>query len=174
MAVTILCALVSVTTLGARQTGEYTIKAVYLLNVISLTEWPAHAFNRPDEPIRACVIGRDPFGAAIDETMRGERVAGRPIVVERVRRASDSEHCHVAFFPSGAAADADVVLRGLSTRPILTVGESDIFWRGGGMVRLAVEDRKVRVDANSDAARTAGLTLGSRLMQVARQTIPPR
>lgn len=151
--------------------NEYTVKAVYLLNVINLTEWPEHAFLGPAEPIRTCVVGTDPFGAVLDDTMRGEQVAGRPIVVERVRRPADGGHCHVLFFPAGTS-DVGNALKRTATRPVLTVGETDAFWDGGGMIRLVVEERKIRVDANADTARAAGLTIGARLMQVARRTIP--
>jgi hypothetical protein len=54
---------------------------------------------------------------------------------------------------------------------VLTVGESPDFLTKGGMINFVLESGKVRFDVNVPAASARGLSLGSRLLRVARQTI---
>ena len=94
---------------------------------------------------------------------------GHPLKVDRLRNTDRAAGCHVVFVPAGVAPAG--VLRSLSDTPVLTVGESDAFWRAGGMLRFVVDGQRVRFDANAKAAGAAGLRLSARLLQVARSTV---
>ena len=146
------------------------MKAAYLFNFINFTEWPPSAFEGPASSFHICIVGRDPFGRVIDDAMRGEAVLGHPLAVRRLRLDEPLLGCHVVFVPASVAAPA-VVLRAIGAAPVLTVGESDAFWRAGGMLRFDMQETHVRFDANGKAAEAAGLRLSARLMQVARTTI---
>ena len=67
--------------------GEYQVKAVFLYNFSRFVEWPETAFADPKSPFVVGVFGFDPFGADLDEAVRGESVRGHPLVVRRVRNA---------------------------------------------------------------------------------------
>ena len=152
------------------QTTEYAVKAAYLFNFINFTEWPASAFEGPSDPFQICLVGGDPFGAVIDDAMRGEAVLGHPLAVRRVRVAGPLDGCHLVFIPA-SVANPGAVLRALGNAPVLTVGESEAFWRAGGMLRFDMQETHVRFDANGKAAEDKGLRLSARLMQVARTTL---
>ena len=53
------------------QSPEYQLKAVFLFNFAQFVEWPASAFPKPDTPLGICILGEDPFGSYLDETVRG-------------------------------------------------------------------------------------------------------
>ncbi len=63
---------------------EYEVKAAFLLNFTKFIEWPAGAFASPDSPFTICILGRDPFGRALDQIVAGESVNGRKLAVRRV------------------------------------------------------------------------------------------
>jgi hypothetical protein len=151
------------------QPAEYSVKAAYLFNFINFTEWPPSAFADTAAPLGVCIAGPDPFGATLDEAFRGEAVLQHPLRVQRVAESDSFVACHVLFVPA-SVRDPTSVLKRIKNRPVLTVGESDAFWRAGGMIRLAIDGRTVRFDANARAAEAAGLRLSARLMQVARFT----
>ena len=151
------------------QASEYAVKAAYLFNFINFTEWPAAAFDGPSTPLTVCIVGKDPFGNLLEEVLGGESVQGHPVTVERLPVSGASSRCHVVFIPVSVDAPA-AVLRGIGAAPVLTIGESDAFWRAGGMLRFAIDGDKVRFDANARAAQRVGLRLSARLMQVARST----
>ncbi len=81
----------------AQVTREYDLKAAFLFNFAQFVEWPASAFVSADEPFTIGVLGEDPFGAALDDVIRNERVNGRPLVVRRCRSVDDSKGCQILF-----------------------------------------------------------------------------
>ena len=44
---------------------EYAVKAAYLYNFAKYVEWPSAVFTRPDAPMAICIVGENPFGAAL-------------------------------------------------------------------------------------------------------------
>ncbi len=150
----------------ADETVEYQVKAAFLLNFAKFVEWPAGAFPTADSPIAICVLGKDPFGRALDEVVQGETVNARRLVVQRINQAPAPRMCNVLFV-GGGEKDVPKLLDSLG-RQVLTVGEGDKFLRDGGMIALVIDNRRVRFDVNQMAAVNAGLTLSSRLLSVAR------
>src|SRR5688572_14666662 len=57
---------------------EYQLKAAYLYNFVTFTEWPADI----GDTLTLCIYGPDPFGADIDK-FQGADVNGRTIEVLR-------------------------------------------------------------------------------------------
>ena len=50
---------------------EYRLKAAFLLNFAKFVEWPASEFKNPQSPLSICIVGDDPFGRDLDETVKG-------------------------------------------------------------------------------------------------------
>src|SRR5690349_20901076 len=60
---------------------EYQIKAVFLFNFAQFVKWPSTAFTHANEPFCIGILGDDPFDAFLDETVRGEKIDGHPLVI---------------------------------------------------------------------------------------------
>jgi hypothetical protein len=144
---------------------EYQLKAVFLFNFAQFVEWPASAFSDPATPLVIGVLGQDPFGPALDETVQGETAAGRPLVIRRYRRVDEIDACHVLFISQSESARLDAVLSSLGSRSILTVGDAENYARRGVMIRFMEANKKLRLRINLDAARTAGLVISSKLLR---------
>ncbi len=151
---------------AAEAPGEYDVKATYLLNFAKFVEWPANAFATADSPIAICILGKDPFGRAIDELVQGESANGRKLVVRRMPEFPSPQTCQIVFSEDGGA---ELARMGAAGRAILTVGEGAAFVRNGGMIGFVVENHRVRFDISQSAARAASLHLSSRLLAVARE-----
>ena len=149
---------------------EYQIKAVFLFNFAQFVEWPPKAFPDPQTPVVIGVLGEDPFGAYLDETLRGEKTNGRPLVVQRYRRASEIKVCHVLFISRSEEGRLEQILASLKGRNVLTVADSNDFAARGGMVQFFT-DKKVRMRINLEAAKAANLKISSKLLRVA-ETVP--
>lgn len=145
---------------------EYQLKAVFLYNFTQFTQWPANAFSGTNSPVVIGVLGKDPFGNILDETVRGETMHGRPLVVQRYNHAEDIKECHVLFV-SASEGNLAPVFNGMQNRPVLTVGETDNFVLSGGIIRFAIVDNKIRLRINLDAAKRANLTISSKLLRLA-------
>jgi uncharacterized protein DUF4154 len=167
----VACLLVSLGTAAQlcdaqKPPSQYEVEAAFLLNFTRFVEWPAEAFLTPDSPITICVLGRDPFGPALDETVEGEVVQKRPVAARRVRDVPRSQPCQVLFF-SPEEQDNRFLLRDAGPG-VLTVGENDDFLKDGGMIQFVIADRHVRFDINEKVAEEAKLKLSSQLLKVAR------
>lgn len=143
------------------------VKAVFLFNFAQFVEWPDSAFAGPGSPLVIGIVGEDPFGSYLDETVRGELARGRPLVVRRFQRVEDIKNCHILFISPSEESRLAVILASLKGRPILLVSDAPGFLRRGGMVGFAFERNRVRVRINPVAAATAGLTISSKLLQAA-------
>lgn len=148
---------------SARAESETTVKAAYLLNFAKLVEWPASAFAGGDSFIIG-VVGRDAVG---DELARANASAnGRKIEVRRVT-AAEAAACHLLFVPAGSEG----VIGAVQGRPVLTVGDGENFARRGGALGFVKEGGTVKFEANPKAAARNGLTVGAKLLRVARGVI---
>jgi hypothetical protein len=153
---------------GAQGTSrEYDVKAVFLFNFVQFTEWPTNAFATTNSPLVIGVLGKDPFGAILDTTIKGETFNGRTLKVQRFSRVEDVKDCHMLFVSSSEASRVGPVIEALKNRPILTVGESDGFALSGGCVRFITENSKIRLRVNLESVKRAQLTLSSKLLRVA-------
>jgi hypothetical protein len=147
--------------------SEYELKAVFLFNFAQFVTWPADAFVDAHAPLVIGVLGENPFGAALEEVVRGETVNGRPIVVQHYRGVEEIRACHILFVSDSERARLPRIVPSLAGRSILTVGDVEDFVRRGGMIRFVAENRRLHLRINLEAARAAHLTLSSKLLRPA-------
>lgn len=152
----------------ADQAPEYDLKAAYLYNFGTFTEWPAAAFATPDAPFVVGVVGKDPFGAALDDSFRGITLQKRRTEIRRSAEPGNLKGAHLLFVPSTEKARFKEIVEAFRGTSTLVVGESEGFAAGGGMMNFFIENKKLRFEANPAAAKRAGLALSSQLLRLAR------
>ncbi|HXR92106.1 MAG TPA: YfiR family protein [Steroidobacteraceae bacterium] len=148
--------------------GEYQVKAVFLFNFTHFVEWPADAFAGPAAPFVIGVLGRDPFGAALDEAVRGESVNGRPLVIQRYSGIADLKPCQILFIDRSIDGEMEKALASLGHQRTLTVSDLDSATPRAVIIRFLNENQKIRLQINVDSARNAGLTISSKLLRPAQ------
>jgi hypothetical protein len=146
---------------------EYKLKAVFLFNFVRFTEWPPSAFPTESSPIIIGVLGADPFGKTLDQTVKDEVANGHPIEVRRYKTVNEIKKCHVLFISSSESDRLRSILSALKGRNILTVGDIEGFADKGGMVRFRKENNKIRFRINVEAAKAENLSISSKLLQLA-------
>jgi hypothetical protein len=147
---------------------EYQIKAVFLFNFLQFVEWPSSVFASDSDPIRIGILGDDPFGSSLDETVQNETIHNRRLVVQRSHRADDLKNCQLIFIAKSENRRLEEILPLLDTRPVLTVGEADSFARCGGIIAFYPEGKKIRFEINSSMALRHGLKMSSQLLGLGR------
>lgn len=145
--------------------SEFQVKAAFLLNFTKFIEWPATEPVDDSSPFTICILGEDPFGKALNETVEGETVNDRRVVVQRLEEPRVG-FCHVLYV-SRSAKDISTLLAN-APPGVLTVGEGEKFVRDGGVIGFVIENRRVRFDVNLRAAQRSGLIISSKLLNVAR------
>jgi YfiR/HmsC-like len=152
--------------------SEYQVKAVFLFNFAQFVDWPPQAFPEAQTPLVIGVLGEDPFGAYLDETVRNEKVNNRPLAVQRYRHVEEIKTCHVLFISRSEVDQLEQILVRLQGRNILTVGDADGFAVRGGMIRFVLAENKIRLRINLEAAKGANLTISSKLLRPAEIVAP--
>lgn len=166
IAITTVCAL---PTSGETQSPtEYQVKAAFLYNFARFVEWTPKAFHDVNSPFAFCVLGEDPFGPDLERTISGKTVNAREIVVRRLKGIPGLENCHILFIGTSESGRITQVLHALKNTAVLTVGETEGFLRGGGIISFFVEDNKIRFEINVDNAERSGLKISSRLLKLAK------
>jgi hypothetical protein len=163
----LLAILVSAAAAKGAPDREHRVKAVFLFNFAQFVVWPDSAFSGPTDPLVVGILGDDPFDTYLDEVVRGEKVNNRPIEVKRFRKVEEAKDCHVLFVSPSEAARMDEILAALKPTKVLTVGESDGFFRNGGMVNFSTESGKIRLKINLEEVQDAGLSVSSKLLRLA-------
>lgn len=149
-------------------TSATDLKAVFLFQFSQFVTWPEAAFPTRDAPFVVGILGRDPFGTALDTIVSGESAAGHPIIVRRLRTAAEARDCHILFVAPDS--ERDFAAANLRKQPVLTIGETEAFARVDGMIRFALVQNRVRLRLNMAPVRAAGLTLSSKLLRIAEKT----
>jgi hypothetical protein len=153
---------------GEASNNEYQIKAAFLLNFAKYVKWPERVFPGTSSPIRIAVLGPDPFGKVLDDTLRGKTVGARKIEVRRFKTAQDIAECQILFVSTAESARLSKVLEQCQGKAVLVVGDCDKFAAHGGAIGLYIEDSKVRFEINPEAVKRSELEISSQLMKLAR------
>jgi hypothetical protein len=145
---------------------EDRVKATFIFNFAQYAEWPPSAFASTSS-FTICIVG-DSFLPVMQETVRGDTLNGRNIVVKSLASVDNALGCHVIYFhPSAEHKTVAEVLVAVKASPILTVGESQEFIRNGGIIRFTRAGTRIRFEINPAAAERRSLSLSARLLRLA-------
>jgi len=151
----------------SEQPGEYQLKAAFLFNFAKFVDWPPGTFATADSPFTICILGQDPFGHELEDSLRGKTIATRPILVRRCQSDAEARACQILFVSRSQNRQMPDILQGLRGINVLVVGESEGFAAGGGTIEFVLEQDHIRFRINPDAAARAGLTISSKLLALA-------
>jgi hypothetical protein len=136
-------------------------KAAFLFNLIKFVQWPAGG-----TAIVIGIAGDQALKESIDLVVRGRSVDGRAITTRSLGLAGDPGGCDIVFVAASAGRNATEMLTRQRAAP-LTVGETAQFIREGGVIRLFVENRRVRFQISQKNAQAAGVKISSQLFGLA-------
>jgi hypothetical protein len=144
---------------------EYQVKAAYLFNFARFIKWKVAPVA--DGSFAICVLGVDPFGDALQRTVSGEKIDGRPVTTRHIRNTAEVQGCSIVFVSSSERSRLRSLLPQLASAGALTVSDLPDFADGGGMIEFVLQENRVRFRVNLAAAEKAGLTVSSELLRVA-------
>lgn len=151
---------------GSQDIPEYRLKAAFLYNFAVFTEWPSETGST----LKLCIHGRDPFGAELD-SLEGKKTGARTITLQRNVTVEAAKDCQIVFIASAAIGRLPAMSDAVRGLPVLLVAESPGAARQGAILNLSIEQSRVIFEANLEAARSARLTLSSRLLRLASEVI---
>ncbi len=151
---------------------EYQIKAAFLFNFAKFVEWPSGSFAKSDAPFSIGILGTDPFGPALEETIRGETIGNRQLIIHRAQRIEDLQDCQMIFISKSEEGHVTEILSELDSKPILAVSEIDSFAQDGGDIDFYLQGGRVHFEINPGSARRVGLRISSQLLSLGKIVQP--
>jgi len=148
------------------------VEAAFLYNFAKFVEWPDSAFSTAESPFILGFLGPDPVADAARQLLRGKSVGGRSLVVREVDLET-AKSCHILFVGRVEEARLAAIVAALRGDPVLLVSDMERFAGRGGMIGLVTAGQKIRFAIDAAAARAAGLTLSSQLLDLARPDAGP-
>lgn len=147
----------------AQSNLEYSVKANYLVRFAAFVEWPSRVFANPQAPVVICVAGRDPFGSTLTDAARAQTAFGRNLTVRRPATAGAVAGCHILYIGQGAGSLAPAAA---AQRGLLVVTDAATA-SDRGMIHFVVANDRVRFHIDQLAAGRSGLSISSRLLNLA-------
>jgi len=150
---------------------EHAVKVSYLFKFAPFVEWPDRAFDSPSDSLGVCIVGSDLVTELVDDAARTAAASGRPLVVRRPPAGAVRDtKCHVLYVAQGESlARALDQVRGA---PVLTITDAATDSRQKGIVNFVVVDNRVRFEVDLLAAAENGLSISSKLLDLAIRVRP--
>jgi YfiR/HmsC-like len=150
-------------------TTSYEVKTAFLFNFAKYIDWPASSFASSKSPFTICVLGQDPFGNILDETLLGKVIESRSLVIRRLKDKTEARSCQMVFVCASESAHLPEILASVHGANVLLIGETAGFALLGGTIEFTLdENNRVRFTINSDAAGRSGLNFSSKLLALAK------
>ncbi|MDQ1363212.1 MAG: hypothetical protein QG652_1073 [Pseudomonadota bacterium] len=141
------------------------LKTAYLINFARFVYWPA---AEEGLPLQVCIVNGDAYRELAAElkptTVQQRRVSMLVVSAGEAVPAG----CNIIFISHGHQRDWPRILESVKGRAVLTVGEEDDFIASGGMTRFYYENKKLRFAADPDQARSAGVQISAKLLELAK------
>lgn len=151
--------------------SEYKLKAAFIYHFSQFVDWPAKAFPDANAPFVIGVLGENPFGADLEQTVNGKSMGSHPLKVKEFHSLAEAQNnCHILFISSSEQSKLPEIVSGLGTAGILTVGEADNFGDAGGMIQFVIEGGKMRFRINETITAKANLKVSAKLLSLASHT----
>src|SRR2546425_1115814 len=118
-----LCALMQVDEASAQAFREDQVKAAFIYNFSQFTEWPPNVFTQTNSPLVIGILGKNPFGDALEQTVRNETVRGHPVLAKHCQTLAEAERCHIVYISPSEARRLAQIVAALKDKPVLTVSD---------------------------------------------------
>jgi len=146
---------------------EYQLKAVFLFNFTQFVDWPSTAFDTDQSPLVIGILGENPFGSYLEETVTGEKINKHAVVVRYYQNAEDAKNCQLLFINLPDTKKRKQAIEALKGKNILTVSDATGFSTEGGMIRFFTRNNKINLQINIEASKASELVFSSKLLRLA-------
>jgi hypothetical protein len=150
---------------------EAEITAAFIINFARFTDWPTQTFVNAFTPISVGVIGAEDVRVALDSFAGGKQLDGRRVEIHQIGSVNEARLCQVVYVGAAKGTLPSDLAKAAREASILTIGKTDDFLIHGGMIRLFVENAKMRFDVNLRATNLAKIRLSSRLLALAHSIV---
>jgi YfiR/HmsC-like len=147
--------------------GEYQIKAAMIYNILSYVEWPVELLLAENSPLTICIAGSGAMDSVIP-ALNGQHQKGHPLIAREITTADDAKKCQVLIINTSERLQLPAIFEKTQQLSLLTISDLNGFSEAGGIVELAKDGTKIRLEINLSAARQHRIKISSQLLKLAR------
>lgn len=144
--------------------SEYALKSAFIYNFAKFIEWTRPA----DGTLHLCVLADEAFEGEFDK-LNGKAVGTLRLKVDHPSRTDAADTCNIFFIAESESENLPRIIRMSKDLGALTVSDSKGFLDRGVMIEMQMEDGRVSFEVNMAAARAAALTIGAKLLRLAKR-----
>lgn len=154
-------------TLLAQEVEEYAVKAAFTFNFIRFTQWPDTAFKTDTDPFQLCFTGNSRVAREFN-TLDEKSTGTRAIRVRELTSPDPCQECNAVFISQDTdpSLSKEILLK-TKGLPVLTIGETKGFTTQGGVINFFSKQDRLQFEIYAQASKNQGLTLSSRLLNLA-------
>ncbi len=145
---------------------EYDVKVGFIYHFTKFIRWPKDAIKERGKFIIG-VVGKDPFGTALDALAEKKKVNRRKLVIQRFSSPDEIKECHILFVSPSLHESLDKILKKVKGSPTLLIGDVPGFAKKGGGINFFLKNKKIRFEINRKALKKTGLKISSQLLNLA-------
>lgn len=161
---------------AAQKAGK--VKAAFLYNFIKFVEWPEDRSPALTHKAHICIMGEDPFGAALN-TLKSTLSGKIDLSISNSVSAGAIRDCTVLYIARGAEAGLTEVLSEARHSHVLTVSEIQDFADSGGIIEMKTVQKtvglfssnKINLRINLNVAEATSLKISPQLLEIAAEVI---
>jgi hypothetical protein len=143
---------------------EYDLKESYVYNFLKFVSFPA---SQQKEYIEICLAGENPFGKKIFK-LSEKTIDGKKLIVSEKEIDDSIKSCDVIFISKNQDKKISKILEIINNHPVFSISESQGVSEPGCVLNFYVENERLRFEINVAAVKKAGLTIDSRLLNLAK------
>lgn len=141
------------------------IKAAYTLKIKEFVKWPDN-----EAVFQICVVGSDLIGSSLAQ-IQSSSDRKEKIKIEKKSGNSSFNDCQIVYISAMEQEQMEQVLFSLAGLPILTISDIEDFVYKGGIIEFVEIERKIKMNINLANAKNNGLSISSKLLQVANKVV---
>lgn len=151
---------------------EYRVRAAFIYNFLKFVTWPET--HSPTDKANVCIIGDVGFASYLPSL---HNTIG--INVISLVPTGEISSCHILFIGKEEETNAAAIVAHVTRNPILSISEAKNFADNGGIIEIVRMDKsiglfssdKINLRINLKAAKSVGLNIDARLLQIATEVI---
>ena len=116
------------------------VEAAFLYNFAKFIEWPVGTYSAPSDLIKIGILGVDPFGEILDNTIKGKTINGRKLTAIRFEKNQPMNNVHILFISSSEEDRVANIFHNLRNSSTLTVSDMEGFTQIGGIIKFFLKD----------------------------------
>ena len=145
---------------------EYAVKATYVYKFAPFVTWPPSAPQKATFDL--CLSGSDDVTRLVPEAAAGQSINGKPLAVRVLAAGESPDGCQILYIAASPAATQ--TLDAVRNKPVLTI--TDAALPSHGIIGFTVIEHHVRFDIDNSLAANAGLSISSKLLNLANAVTP--